>query len=70
MHTFIALFVPLDVVTCTRCRLGLNLPAGNAGDLGADAAQVLLLTADGDLVAQLGGLAANFALLGHDYWSG
>ncbi len=44
----------------------LELSAGAAGDLGADAAEVLFLTTGRDLVAHLGAFSAELASAGHD----
>lgn len=44
----------------------LELALGDTGDLGTDAAQVLGLAADGDLIAHLRAFAANFANPSHD----
>src|SRR5262245_49092518 len=43
----------------------LELAAGDASDLRTDATEVLLLTAGGNLVAELSGLAANATLPCH-----
>ena len=47
-------------------QIRLELPLGDAGDLGPDAAQVLGLATDGDLIAHLWAFAANFANSSHD----
>ncbi len=43
-----------------------ELTLGDAGDFGPDAAQVLRLATDGDLIAHLRAFAANFANPSHD----
>lgn len=46
-------------------QIGFELPRRNAGDLGTNTAEVLPLTTDGHLIADLWAFAANVALPGH-----
>ena len=63
--TMIRVVLPLGSQTWMRCKFGLNDPAAHAGALDADAAEVLGLASGGDVVAERGLLAADFAMTSH-----